>query len=41
MAHYNSYQELEIFKLAREICKDVWELITTTPLGAILNYVIK
>ncbi len=33
MAHYNSYQDLEIYKLAREICNDVWELIVTTPLG--------
>jgi len=24
MAHYNSYQELEVYKLAREICDDVW-----------------
>ncbi len=34
MAHYNSYQELEIYKLAREICKDVWGLIISTPLGS-------
>lgn len=34
MAHYNSYQELEIYKLAREICKDVWDLIISTPLGS-------
>lgn len=33
MAYYNSYQELEIYKLAREICNDVWQLIITTPLG--------
>lgn len=33
MAHYNSHNELEIYKLAREICKDVWSLIKTTPLG--------
>ena len=34
MAHYKSYQELEIFNLAREICKEVWELITATSLGS-------
>lgn len=34
MAHYNSYQELDIYKLAREICKDVWDLIISTPLGS-------
>ena len=34
MAHYNSYLELEIYKLAREICKDVWDLIISTPLGS-------
>jgi four helix bundle protein len=34
MAHYNSYQELEVYKLAREICDDVWHLIITTPLGS-------
>ncbi|MDP2686818.1 MAG: four helix bundle protein [Aequorivita sp.] len=33
MAHYGSYQELDIYKLAREICNDVWHLITTTSLG--------
>lgn len=33
MAHYKSYQELETYKLAREICKDVLELIISTPLG--------
>ncbi|MGO3183058.1 MAG: four helix bundle protein [Aequorivita sp.] len=34
MAHYNSYLELEIYKLAREICKDIWHLIISTPLGS-------
>ncbi len=34
MAHYNSYQELEIYKLAQEICNDVWDLIISTPLGS-------
>lgn len=34
MAHYNSYQELDIYKLAREICNDVWDLIISTPLGS-------
>ncbi|HET8803060.1 MAG TPA: four helix bundle protein [Aequorivita sp.] len=33
MAHYNSYEELEIYKLAREICSDVWDLIISTSLG--------
>lgn len=34
MAYYSSYQELEIYKLAREICKDVWGLIISTSLGS-------
>ncbi len=33
MAHYNSYQDLDIYKLAREVTKDVWDLIVTTLLG--------
>jgi four helix bundle protein len=33
MAHYTSYQDLDIYKLAREVTKDVWYLIVTTPLG--------
>ena len=33
MAHYTSYQDLDIYKLAREVTKDVWHLIATTPLG--------
>ena len=34
MAHYSSFQELEIYKLAREICQDVWDLIISTSLGS-------
>jgi four helix bundle protein len=34
MAHYNSYKELEVYKLAREICNDVWHLISATSLGS-------
>ncbi len=33
MAHFSSYQKLEIYILARDISKDVWELIISTPLG--------
>jgi four helix bundle protein len=33
MAHYTSYQDLDIYKLAREVSNDVWGLIVTTPLG--------
>ena len=33
MAHYTSYQDLDIYKLAHEVTKDVWDLIVTTPLG--------
>ncbi|AVI50509.1 four helix bundle protein [Pukyongia salina] len=33
MAHFNSHTELEVYKLAREINKEVWNLIVTTPLG--------
>jgi four helix bundle protein len=32
MAHYTSYEDLDIYKLAREVTKDVWYLIVTTPL---------
>ena len=34
MAHYNSYSEMEIYKLARIISNDVWDLIVLTPLGS-------
>ena len=33
MAHFNSYQELEIYKLARDINIDIWNLIKNTTLG--------
>lgn len=34
MAHYNSYQDLDIYKLAKEICNDIWHLINKTSLGS-------
>jgi len=33
MAHYNSFEELEIYKLARKQCNAVWNLIISTTLG--------
>jgi four helix bundle protein len=33
MAHYTSYQDLDIYKLAREVTNNVWDLIVNTPLG--------
>jgi len=39
MAHYTSYQDLDIYKLARDVTKDVWDLIVTTPLG--VDYKLK
>jgi four helix bundle protein len=33
MAHYTSYQDLDIYKLSREVTIDVWDLIVTTPIG--------
>ena len=33
MAHYSSYQDLDIYKLARDVSSDVWNLIINTSLG--------
>ena len=33
MATINKFEDLEIWQLAREICKDVWFLFETTSLG--------
>ena len=33
MAYYSSFEELEIYKLARKQCNAIWNLILTTPLG--------
>jgi four helix bundle protein len=33
VAHYTSYQDLDIYKLAREVTNNVWDLIVNTPLG--------
>lgn len=32
MAHYNSFEEMNIYQLAREQCNDVWRLIQSTTL---------
>ena len=32
MAHYNSFEELEIFKKARVLANNVWKLIQTSNL---------
>ena len=39
MFHYNSYSEMEIYKLARNISDDVWNLMIMTPLGS--NYELR
>ncbi|MBQ0735234.1 four helix bundle protein [Aquimarina celericrescens] len=33
MAHYKSFEELEIYKLARVQCDEIWGLIISTALG--------
>ena len=33
MAHITSFQDLEIYKLANEVCKDVWTIINSTSLA--------
>lgn len=33
MAHYNSFEDLEIYKIAREICNEVWEVIRESTLA--------
>lgn len=33
MAHYNSFEEMNIYQLAREQCNEVWRLIQNTTLG--------
>ncbi len=33
MAHYKSFEELEIYKLARVQCNEIWKLIISTSLG--------
>jgi four helix bundle protein len=33
MATYNSYQEMEVFKIARQISNEVWHLMNNIPLG--------
>ena len=33
MAHYNSFEDLGIYQLSRELCNDIWLLITETSLS--------
>ncbi len=33
MTHYKSFEELEIYKLARVQCDEIWGLIISTALG--------
>lgn len=33
MAHYNSFEDLEIYKIAREICNEVWKIIRESTLA--------
>ena len=33
MAHYNSFEDLEVYLLSRELCQDVWKLINETTLS--------
>ncbi|MFD2563690.1 four helix bundle protein [Aquimarina rubra] len=33
MAHYKSFEQLEIYQLARILCDEIWGLIVSTPLG--------
>lgn len=34
MSHYKSFEEMEIYILARKLSNEVWDLIITTPLGS-------
>ena len=33
MAHYKSFEDLEVYQLSRELCQDIWKLITETTLS--------
>jgi len=33
MAHYNSFESLEVYKLSVRFCDDIWSIICTTSLG--------
>lgn len=33
MGHFQSFEELEIYKLAHELCKETWNIISDTPLS--------
>lgn len=33
MAHYNSFEDLEVYQIARELCKDVWFFINNSSLS--------
>ncbi len=33
MAHYKSFEDLEIYQLSRELCQDIWKLIAETTLS--------
>lgn len=32
MAHYRSFEDLEVYKNATTFCNDIWDIITNTPL---------
>jgi len=33
MANYNSFEEMNIYQLARDLCNEIWHLIQNTSLG--------
>lgn len=41
MAKINNFEELEVWKMARTICKSVEKLLRETPLGKTMRSLIK
>ncbi len=33
MAHYNKFEDLDIYKLSRSQCNDIWDIIISTKLS--------
>lgn len=33
MAHYNSFEQLDIYQISRDICNEIWDLIIDSPLA--------
>jgi len=33
MAHYTTFEDLQIYQLSRELCQEIWKIIIESPLG--------